>query len=434
MSPPEHAPSVWRATARIARPAAQPLGEDRECDVAVIGAGFTGLATAHFLCEAGMRPVVLEAMDLAWGASGRTAGMAGTRYKRTYSDLATHYGTPTALLMHRLAHEAIGTLEAIVAHYRIPGAFARTGQLIPAHAAGALAGLASDVAWLAAEAGDHTPRILDAAETAREIGSAEYVGAWLDARGGAIQPVDYVHGLAAGLIARGVAIHVETPVTAVADSADGVVLTTPHGRVRARQAILATDAYAGMALRLGDLHRRFVPVSASIVATEPLSDNVAKSILPGRRVASDTKRLLHAFRMLPDNRLLFAGRADVTGRRAGDPASYGGIERVLARTFPQVGEPRIGHRWSGMVAMAADAIPHIGRHGKNVLYALGFSGRGVTLTALLGKHLARMATGDEPDLGPMSHGRFAPIPLQRLRVPILQVLTTYYGIRDALAR
>ncbi|MGE0425736.1 MAG: NAD(P)/FAD-dependent oxidoreductase [Reyranellaceae bacterium] len=429
-----HAPSVWRATQRIARPDVQRLDEDIECDVAIIGGGFTGLAAAHFLCEAGMRPVVLEAMDLAWGASGRTAGMAGTRYKRTYSDLASHYGKPTTLLMHRLAHEAIGTLEEIVSHYGIAETFRRCGQLIPAHAATALDGLARDVDWLATEAGDRTPRMLDRRETAGEVGSEEYVGAWLDVRGGAIHPVNYVHGLATGLLTRGVAIHVETPVTSVDDAADGVVLATPAARVRARQAIVATDAYAGMALRLGDLHRRFVPVSASIVATEPLSDNVAKSILPSGRVASDTKRLLHAFRMLPDNRLLFAGRADVTGRRAADPISYAGIERVLSRTFPQVGTPRIAHRWSGMVAMAADAIPHVGRHGRNVLYALGFSGRGVTLTALLGRHLARMASGDVPSLGPMSEGTFAPIPMHGLRVPILHLLTTYYGIRDALAR
>ena len=430
------ADTVWRATATNPAPPLAALDGDIECDVAVIGAGFTGLSTAHHLLKAGVRPVVvIEARGLGFGASGRTAGMAGTRYKHPFAAFARRHGPAHALRLHAMAQEAIDTLEGIVGEHRIPDAFSRYGQLIPAHAAAPLAVLEEDVRWLAAEAGDGAPRILTADETRRETGSDAYVGAWFDPRGGAIHPLNYVHGLAAALVRRGVPIHVESPVTAVAEEPDAVVLTTPRGgRVQARQAVVATNAYTDMALRLGDLHRRMVAVSASIVATEPLSDDVAAGIMPGRRVASDTRRLLHAFRMLPDNRLLFAGRADITGRRAHDPASYAALEAAMAATFPQVERSRVRHRWSGLVGMSADGLPHLGRLSPRVLYAVGFSGRGVTLTSLLGRYAARMACGEAVDAGPITAGPFRPIPLHGLRVPMMRLVAAWYGLRDALAR
>ena len=156
--------------------------------------------------------------------------------------------------------------------------------------------------------------------------------------------------------------------------------------------------------------------------------------MPSRRVASDTRRLLHAFRMLPDNRLLFAGRADITGRRAHGPASYAALEEAMAATFPQVERSRVRFRWSGLVGMSADSLPHLGRLSPRVLYAIGFSGRGVTLTSLLGKYAARMACGEAVDAGPITAGRFRPIPLHGLRVPMMRLVAAWYGLRDALAR
>jgi glycine/D-amino acid oxidase-like deaminating enzyme len=421
--------TIWSNTCRYAAPGFAPLKGERSCAVAVIGGGFTGLSAAHHLAEAGVECVVVEADEIGFGASGRTAGMAGTRYKKPYSELAQHYGTEVAGRLHALVHEALGMLEAIVARYGVEDAFVRCGQLIPAHTAEMLDVLGRDVAWLRDNVGDRAPVLLDRAATARALGSEGYVGAWYDPRGGGVQPMDLVRGVALGLARRGVPVFTRTPVVRIAEEAGRVVLQAAGGTLVADRVILATNAYTPPGLAPLDLHRRVVPVSSSIVVTEPLSENVARTVLPQGNVASDTKRLLHAFRMLPGNRLLYSGRAEITGRRAGDPASYRILEDSLAATFPQV-EPRISHRWSGYVAVSRDAFPHVGRASERIVYAMGYSGRGVALSHLLGAFAARLVRGEAVDAGPMGESGFQRWPFHGLRIPGMQLTAAIYNLRD----
>ena len=427
---PEHPASVWVATAHPA-PALSKLDRDLGTDVAVIGAGFTGLSAAHHLASAGQDCVVLEANDVGWGASGRTGGILVPRYKGGYAKLARIYGTPVTRHLHRILFEAIDVVEAMVSEHAIDCGFSRCGYLAPAHTARALDMLRADVEWLQAEAGDGIPRLLDGEEAHAELGTGLYQGAYLDVRGGALHPLDFTRGLARSLHGRGIPIFVETPVTRVAEERDGVVVETAGGTVRARLAIIATNAYTAMALRPEDLHRRIVPVSSAVIATKPLSENVAASVLPRGRVASDTKHLLNYFRLLPGRQLIYGGRGDITGRRD-DPDVYRGLEQGLARTFPQVPPDDIGYRWSGMVAFTRDDFPHIGKLSDRVLFALGYGGRGVALANLLGRDLARMALGEAVDAGPMSENPFRPFPLYQFRIPGMRVATAYYRMRDML--
>jgi gamma-glutamylputrescine oxidase len=420
----------WNASARHSPVPAAPLSGDITCDVAIIGAGFTGLSAADHLAGSGRTAVVLEAGDVAEGASGRTAGMVGTRYKLGWAALARTYGQDQARRLHALMGQAHARLHELLGRYGASDCFDQRGQLIPAHHRAPLEALQDDARWLAAEVGDDAPTLLDAGQFARVGGTSGYAGAWFDPRGGGLQPVDFCRALAHGLLDRGVRVFTRSRVMTLEETDDAVLLATRNGRVRARHVILATNAYTPAALVEPDPARRLVPVSASMVVTEPLSGNVARTILTDGQVASDTRRLLHAFRMLPGDRLLFAGRADITGQRAHASGSYVPLERALARTFPQAAGTPIAYRWSGLVGVSRDGFPHVGRIGRRVSYAMGYSGRGVVLAQLLGLFAARLALDQPVDAGVMDERSFLPWPARRLRIPVMQLMTWLYGHLD----
>ena len=420
----------WAATAQRPLPVLPPIQGDSECEVAVVGGGFTGLSAAHHLAEAGVDFVLLEAGAIGQGASGRTAGMAGTRYKKGWNALSATYGADEARRLYLQMQEALSLLRRLLRDYDVEDALHAQSQLIPAHTPDALAELARDAEWLRREVGENVVALLDRDGAEREIGAGGYAGAWLDPRGGALQPVEFLRALAAGLAAKGGRLHGETPAISFEETDDAVLIGTPTGRVRARQVVIASNAYTPAGLLVPDLARNIIPVASSIVVTAPLTRNVARSILPQGRVASDTKRLLHAFRLLPDDRLLFSGRADITGRRSDDPAAYLDLEACLARTFPQITRPEIEYRWSGFVGVSRDGFPHVGRIGRRVVYAMGYSGRGVVLSHLLGRYAAMLASGQEVEAGPMSGAGFRPWRLHGLRIPAMQAAAWIYKQRD----
>ncbi|MEO6958901.1 MAG: FAD-binding oxidoreductase, partial [Burkholderiaceae bacterium] len=177
--------------------------------------------------------------------------------------------------------------------------------------------------------------------------------------------------------------------------------------------------------------RRIVPVSAAVIATAPLSRDEMQKILPQQHLVTDTRNLVNYFRRVPGDRLLFGGRGSLTGKE-GD-RYYQHLVHCLHRAYPSLRDVAIDYHWSGNVAVTLDDFPHIGAIGNRVFYAMGYGGRGVVLTSLLGKHLARYATGERPMLGPMSDARFSRIPFNGLRIPIMNSVAVYYKLRDYLA-
>lgn len=425
----EHPPSLWLATANPA-PALPQLDGDVQTDVAIVGAGYTGLAAAHHLSKAGVACVVLEANDAGWGASGRNGGMAVLRYKTPWSGLVPRLGRERTRHVHRLLHQAMDLLEQTVAEHAIDCGFERCGHITAANGVAALRTLEKDVEALAVEVGDKVPRMLGAAETIALTGTADYVGGYLDSRAGGIHPLNYARGFAQALSRKGVPIYVNSEVRELREEGQGVALETHLGVVRAKQALVATNAYTDVARFGTDLGTRIIPVWTSIITTQPLADEVLQRILPQRHVVSDTRHLLNYFRIAPGNRMLYGGRGSLTGKET--PEIYAGLERKLVRAFPALRGVAIDHRWSGKVAVTLDDFPHVGRVTPRVAYAMGYGGRGVVLTSLLGKMLAQLAMGDRIDAGPMSAASFRRIPLHALRVPAMKVVAGYYGLLDRL--
>lgn len=423
-----HPQSVWVSSARPARAFPQ-LTADLRTDVAIIGGGFTGLAAAHHLARANVACAVLEANDIGWGASGRNGGMAVLRYKTPWAALARHHGEEVARRLHGLLLEAVDTLEATVAELGIDCDFARHGHITAANGKAAIAMLEADVQWLAT-IGDRAPRMLDAEATAELAGTDCYFGAYLDPRAAGIHPLNYARGLADGLANRGVPVFAGTAAIAVEEDGEGLSITTSGGTVRAQQLVIGSNAYSELFNFGNDLHRRIVPVSTSVITTAPLPEAQLRALLPQGHLVSDTRHLLNYFRIAPGGRLLFGGRGSLTGSES--PGVYSGLERKLVETFPALAGVPIDHRWSGKVAVTLDDFPHIGRLGPRISYAMGYGGRGVALTNLLGKMLAGLAQGETVNAGPMGTGAFAPIPFHALRIPAMKVVAGYYRLLDAL--
>lgn len=427
-----HPNSAWRATA-ASSVSFEHLEGSLDVEVAVLGGGFTGLSTARDLLARGIECAVIEGHDIAWGASGRTGGFIVPRYKKNYSALAALHGEDVARSLFAQALEAVDSVAETVETYAIDCGFQRNGHLTPAHTAHALRGLEADVTWLRDRAGDTETRIMAREEAAAALGTECYHGAYLDPRGACMQPYDYARGLAAALAERGVPILIDTMATGLSLDNGHWIVETPRGRVRSRSVVLATNAYTRPLMSGDDLYRRVVPVASSVVTTRPLDLNERKVTVPCGLPVTDSRRLVSYFRVLPTGQLLFGGRGDITGRRD-DPAVYRKLERQLAETFPHLDGVEISERWSGMVAVTLDDFPHIGRLDERVFYALGYGGRGVALSSLMGKPLAALVAGEEIRPGPMGDAGFRPVPFHSWRVTGMRLMTAYYRLRDRLEK
>jgi gamma-glutamylputrescine oxidase len=426
----DHPASWWAASARHTADFSA-LASDTETEVAIIGGGFTGLSAAHHLRLRGVDCVVLEANRIGWGASGRNGGIAVPRYKLTFPELERKYGLATALEMYRIAHDALDTLEAIVGEHQLDCGFARTGHLTPVVTATDQARFAADVEWLQRHAGDTRPRFLDRADTARKTGTPFYAGAYHEPRGGAIHPLEYSVSLASALASRGARIFCGTPVLRWERDGDGVVLETPRGRVKARTLLLATNAYSDTSPAGLRVRKRVVPVASAVIATEPLPAALRAAILPDGEPATDAKRLTNYYRVLRDGSFFFGGRGGASSRAS--QAIYDRLRRDMLAIYPQLADVKVTHQWFGMVAVTLDSLPHLGSLEPNVHFAMGYNGRGVALAALFGQQLARRAIGEQPTMGPMTDGRFLPIPFHALRVPAKQVAISWKQFLDAFA-
>ncbi len=422
----DSADSVWAATAMAAQALPQ-LDHDAVAEVAIIGGGFTGLSTAHFLTKAGFDCAVLDANDMGWGASGRTGGFVSPRFRTSFAGMVSAHGKPTAERMRAIGFEAIDNLEQIVAELNIPCAFERCGVVVAAHNQAALDGLHKTADYMRTEFGDDSSEPIDRARVGSLTGSPSFAGGTLVRSAGGIHPLNYVRGLAASLAARNVRLFAQSPATEIRIEPGGVVVVTARGVVRARKAVIATNAYSGLTGIAPRLKHSVVPFQSAVIATARLSAALRASVLGQGHMLSDTRRVLRWSRVV-DDRLVFGGRGAI-GNEPG-AASYERLRRQMVQTFPQLQGAAIDFRWSGLVAMTLDQLPHIGQLGDDVYFALGYNGTGVSMSNLMGKYLAMMVQGQAPELG-LLRSPLPRVPLYALRTPAMRVATAWMQALDA---
>jgi glycine/D-amino acid oxidase-like deaminating enzyme len=415
--------SLWRATAAPA-PLAVALEGRAEADVVVVGAGYTGLSCALALAEAGRAVIVLEAGEIGHGASGRNGGQVIPGLKHDPNDLVARFGRVRGEAMVRLVGGAADRVFALIAKYRIDCAARQCGWIQPAHSAAAAQTIfARARQWSTRRA---PVELLAGDRLALLLGTDTYAAGWLDRRGGALQPLSYVRGLARAAMTHGARIHTGSEVTKIVREREEWVAVTPHGEARARQVVLATDAYSGALWP--ELVANQMVVTSVQTATGPLPEELRRTILPGGTVASDTRKLLYYFRLDAEGRFVIGGRGSVS--ETVRDGVYAALRRAAARMFPPLARVEWPYRWYGRVGLTRDWMPHLAEVAPGAWTALGYCGRGVAMATTLGQVLGEMVNGGRDPAYPVA--ALEAIPLHSLRVPLLQAGIAYYRALDAI--
>lgn len=423
--------SLWAATAQAAPPLV-PLSGERQCDVVIIGAGYTGLSAAWHIAQSGREPLLLEANELAFGASGRNGGVVSPKFRVGFAAAMARHGRDAALHLYHTGHAAVDGLAQLVDELALDESRLRLGgHIAAAHTPRALAGLQATADWVKRETGSASVRLIDAAQVRELTGSNLFHGGLLTPHAGGLHPLNFARGLAWRLHERGVKIHVNSPALEVREASGRLCVRTPGGQVSARQVIYATNGYSDQTALTASLHRRLIPFRSAIIATEALAPALLASLMPGGQVCGDTKRMLRWFRVVGD-RLIFGGRG-AFGQQ--DSASaFETLQRSMVQVFPQLAGTAVVFQWSGLVAMTLDYLPHAGQLGPNQYYAVGYNGGGVAMSTWMGRQLAAMTAGTPVELGLLAGNGFNPIPLHGLRAPGVRLAAGWQQLLDAVGR
>ncbi|MBA2778828.1 NAD(P)/FAD-dependent oxidoreductase [Billgrantia kenyensis] len=421
----EHVASYYAATANPA-PERHALAGDIECEVCVVGAGFTGISSALHLAEQGHEVVVLEAARVGFGASGRNGGQIVNSYSRDMDVIEAKYGTETARALGDMAFEGNRIIRERIRQYAL-ACDLKNGNLFAACNRKQLEGLREHKS-LWERFGNRELELLEGEACQREVGSERYTGALVDHSGGHLHPLNLVLGQAAAFESLGGVIHEQSPVTGVRHG-ETVTLTTPRGSVRARRVVMAGNAYLQGVLP--ELEGKSMPCGTQIVTTEPLPDALRRELIPNDMAVEDCNYLLDYYRFTADGRLLYGGGVNYGGQ---DPTDISAVIRPkMLKTFPQLADVRIDYAWSGNFLMTLNRLPQFGRLNANVYYAQGYSGHGVTCSHLAGRLIAEVMRGDSERFDAFAGLPHLPFPGGRLlRVPLSALGAWYYATRDRL--
>ncbi|MBT9289669.1 NAD(P)/FAD-dependent oxidoreductase [Prosthecodimorpha staleyi] len=426
--PPPLPPSLWASVTPPRVPAAPLTGEVR-ADVAIVGAGFTGLSAALALAERGRKVVVLEAAVVGWGASGRNNGQVIPTMTGAEPDAMARLFGETGERFAQLVSDSAAGLFDLVRRKGIDCEAVQNGWFQPAHSPGRVRLSAARVeAWGRRGA---PVRLLDADETARLVGSRAWHGGMLNSSGGHINPLAFARGLAAAAEAAGVVIHEASPVDSLERTPAGWVVSTGAGRVVADQVLVASNGYtdAFRPALAPALARSLVPVLSWQMATEPQAEAVRASVLPGRQALSDTHGDLRFFRWDARGRLVTGGAlivplngADRLRRLVGDR---------FARMFPQMGVPRFEFVWNGRIGMTDDRMPRFHNPAEGLWTWVACNGRGVALSTALGRVFADALGGVPQAELPVPITPVRPYPFHAVARIVAPAMLAWYRLKDA---
>ncbi|AGP54687.1 NAD(P)/FAD-dependent oxidoreductase [Streptomyces rapamycinicus] len=421
-------PSAWKALAGAAyrpywlddpgRPGPRPalVGEE-QCDLLVVGGGYSGLWTALIAKERdpGREVVLVEGQEIGWAASGRNGGFCAASLTHGLGNGAARWPDELAEL-ERLGHHNLDAIESAVERYGIDCDFERTGEIDVATEPYQVAEL-REAAQLAAEIGVGEQEFLDRDAVRAEVDSPTFLAGLWDRRGVAmLHPAKLAWGLARACAELGVRIYEHTPAARLAGAGAAMDVRTPYGRVRARQVALATNAFPALVRRV----RPYVtPVYDHALMTEPLNQEQLDAIgWRGRQGLSDTANHFHYFRLTADQRILWGGY-DIVYRYGGrvraeydhHPATYRTLAQHFFRCFPQLEGVRFSHAWGGAIDTCSRFSAFFGSaHGGRVAYALGYTGLGVGATRFGAEVMLDLLAGERTERTRLEMVRSKPLP------------------------
>lgn len=422
----EHCASYYAATAndRTEYPA---LEGSHRADVCVVGAGFSGIATALTLAERGYKVAVVEANRVGWGASGRNGGQLIGGFSGE-AGLLAHHGQGIADAVWTMRWRGHEIIRQRVQQYGI-ACDLKDGYLDVAIKPRHMKALEADYEELQRRGFPHPLRLLDSREKLQELlGTDAYIGGLRNDYNGHLHPLNLCAGEAAAAVSLGARIFEQSPVLRIGHG-DTPRVITARGQVQADAVVLAGNAYHALEGR--KLSGTVFPAGSYIVATEPLDEATVARVNPGDLAVCDPNYVLDYFRLSADRRLLFGGRCNYSGREPRNiQASI--VPRML-KILPQLKNRRIDYAWGGNIGIVINRVPMMGRLSPGVFYTQGYSGHGVNFTHVAGEIMADAVGGtlERMDLfEKVPHWR---IPLGRsVGSQLLALGMLYYRFRDWL--
>lgn len=418
--------AYWWQAAPLTKLAERPI--DPTCDVAIIGAGYTGLSAAITLARAGRSVQVFDKQRPGEGASTRNGGITSGNLRPSNEQLESRFGPPAAAAILEESKAAREDLYRFIAEEGIDCDFALVGRFAGAFAKRDYEGLARTAEEL------HRTLGVDAyavprAEQRSFLGTDTYHGGAVRMDIGGLHPAKFHAGMLRVTLETGAVIHGETAVTKIAASGDGWQVTTPRGTTIARDVLTCTNGYTDRSDRW--LRRRLVPVRSRIIATAPLSPNVMGELMPRRMMATETRQLHYYYRPSPDGtRILFGGR---DGTISGDPAwPTEALRQAMISIFPMLDDVELDYSWFGNVAMNRDMIPRIFANGGK-RYAAGYCGSGTVWARWAGLKAAQQILGDSSGASALDMRPPAAIPFFEGRPWFMPAVFAWMSTQDKLA-
>ena len=357
-------------------------------DVAVIGAGYTGLHAALQTARGGRSTIVFDAEEAGWGCSTRNGGQISTSIKPTFDQLARRHGSQRAFDILKEGQQSLAWIGEFVRTEGINCDFAQVGRFHAAHNAAQYDALAARVA--------SQPKGLEVdafmvprAQQRGELGSDAYWGGVVYTRHCSVHPARYHQGLLERVLAAGAQVAPRCPVAGIEKQGALFRLDTPRGQVLAREVVIATNGYTGGLTPW--LQRRVIPIGSYMIATDLLPEGWMDRLIPNNRIVSDTRKVVYYYRASPDRRrVLFGGRVS---HQETDPRVSGPkLHADMVRLFPELRDTRISHSWCGFVAYTFDELMHLGKHD-GMHFAMGYCGAGVGTSSYFGMRIGQQVLG-----------------------------------------
>lgn len=418
-------PYWWHGTLRESF---SPIDLPRNVDVAVIGSGFTGCSAALTLARGGREVLVLEAHQPGSGASSRNGGYVAKVSMRDFSELVKRIGLEQTIRLYNEGKEARSYLESLIEREQIACHYQTPGRLTAAHCKQAYEALERELEFKRRHV-KFDADMVSSHGLGLELGSNYYCGALLTRDAGDLHPGEYVGGLIKQARSAGARIAAHTPVLGISQESDGVHLSTSRGVVVAKEVVLATNGHTPKGFTY--FARRLIPLKLAVIATDALTREQLKSMIPRGRNVIDTRVMFNAFRPAPDgSRLIYMAEPGIEFGNERDAALA--LHKQMIAVFPQLQRVKIFRCWIGTLGMTFDFLPHVGKRD-GVYFALGMNGAGVITGTWLGHQLAKRILG-EPRESVFDGEHFPTLPGYRGYPWFLPLVTAHYRLRDYISR
>jgi len=400
---------------------------DLDCDVCVVGAGFTGLSTAYHLAQRGYNVVVLEAQRVGFGASGRNGGQVSTGQRRDQEDLEAMVGDAHARELWDIGCQAVDLVRDLCATDEVRTDF-HAGIVHTVHRKRDVGHSSAYVDHMQGKYGYDKIGLLDTDACREIVNSPSYHGGTLDMGSGHVNPLELVLGLARLAVKSGARIFEGSKVDGI-DKGDPAFVRTAQAKIKARYVVLGCNGYLGTMQK--HVAARVMPINNFVVSTKPMTPEAQEQIIRNNYAVADSKFVVNYFRFSDDHRLLFGGTESYGYKFPSDIA--GAVRKPLIEIFPQLKDVEIDHAWGGTLGITMNRMPHYERIGGNIFTMSGFSGSGVALGTLSGQIAAEAIAGQAERFDAMAKVPTMTFPGgPAFRSPLLILAMLWYSLRDKL--